>query len=85
MNKKFDIGCSIKEGRIVEGVAFIGHDNQKIADICPGPKQQEYAKLFAAAPVMLAALQRIDATGYTTLSDYDMVKDAISAAGGSHV
>ena len=46
------------------------------------PPSEEDARLIVAAPDLLAVLQHIDAHGYTTGEDYDMVRAAIAKATG---
>lgn len=45
-------------------------------------QQEANARLIASAPDMLKVLQKIHAYGYTSVKDFDMVRDVISQATG---
>ena len=60
-----------------------GEDVARIAGFYGDDTNCANARLIAAAPYLLAALQHIHAHGYTNSADFDMVRTAITEATGA--
>jgi len=65
---------------------IIHNDKIDIGYMCIGNDDMKAnAALIAAAPDLLEALRKIDAHGYVTGDDFDMVRAAIAKATGGNI